>query len=166
MILESNLKTKFIIFLILLCYSSAAMADPEVNGELLPPGEGMYVTDPSILRQLNLGPDEEPIWCYSNLANSLIITSADREREKCDLRLRQELEKSRINYTFEIDQLKIQLESLNKKHDEILLVKNQQIEELTQAALKRPNDYSFWWASGGAVVGVLSTIAIMLAVNK
>ena len=166
MILESNLKTKFIIFLILLCYSTTVFADPEVNGELLPSGEATYVTDPSILRQLNLGPDNDPVWCYSNLANSLIITSADREKEKCKLRLTQELERSKINYTFEVDQLKIQLEALNKKHDEILTVKNQQIEELTQAALKRPNDYSFWWATGGVLTGVLSTIAIMFAVNK
>lgn len=166
MTLESNLKTKFITVLILLCYSTATLADPEVNGELVPPGEAMYITDPSILRQLNLGPDGDPVWCYSNLANSLIITSADREREKCSLKLSQELERSRINCTFETDQLKIQLESLNKKHDEILIVKNQQIDELTQAALKRPNDYSFWWATGGVVAGVLSTIAIMLAVNQ
>ncbi|OUW01683.1 MAG: hypothetical protein CBD16_05300 [Betaproteobacteria bacterium TMED156] len=166
MILESNLRTKFIIFLILLCYSTSALANPEVNRELIPPGEAMYVTDPSILRQLNLGPDGEPVWCYSNLANSLIITSADREKEKCSLKLNQELERSRINCTFQIDQLKIELESLTKKHDEILIVKNQQIDELTSAALKRPNDYSLWWATGGVVVGVLSTIAIMLAANK
>ena len=97
------------------------------------------------------------VWCYSNLANSLIISSADREKEKCNLKLKQELEKSKINYTLEIDQLKIQLESLSKKHEEILAIKNRQIEDLTQAALKRPNDYSIWWATGGVAVGVLAT---------
>lgn len=165
MILESNLKTKFIIFLILLCYSTSALADPEVNGELIPPGEAMYVTDPTILKKLNLGPDNEPVWCYSNLANSLIVTSADREKEKCELRLSQELEMARIGCTFEINQLSIQLETLEDKHEKLIVIKNKQIEELTEAALKRPNDYSIWWASGGFVAGAISILAIVFAVK-
>tara|TARA_B100000927_G_scaffold262348_1_gene233180 strand:+ start:1539 stop:2036 length:498 start_codon:yes stop_codon:yes gene_type:complete len=165
MTLELNLKNKIITFLLLVCYSTAAFADPEINGELIPPGEAMYVTDPSVLRQLNLGPDDEPVWCYSNLANSLIISSADREKEKCNLKLKQELERSKINYTLEISQLRVQLESLSKKHEELLVIKNKQIEDLTQAALKRPNDYSFWWATGGVAVGVLATLAVILSVK-
>jgi len=160
-----NLKNKFTIFIIVLCHFSAALADPQVNGELIPPGEAMYVTDPTILNKLNLGPDDEPVWCYSNLANSLIITSADREKEKCELRLQQELEKQRVSLTFEIDQLNIQLQSLTSKHDELIRIKDKQITDLTDAALSQPNDYSVWWASGGVVVGVLSTIAIMFAVR-
>ena len=165
MTLELNLKHKITAFFLLICYSTVALADPEVNGELIPPGEAMHVTDSSILRQLNLGPDDEPVWCYSNLANSLIISSADREKEKCNLKLKQELEKSKINYTLEIDQLRIQLESLSKKHEEILAIKNRQIEDLTQAALKRPNDYSIWWATGGVAVGVLATLAVVFSVK-
>ena len=125
----------------------------------------MYVTDLDILNKLNLGPDSEPVWCYSNLANSLIITSADREREKCELKSNQEIEKITLGYNFELEQLNIQLRSLNAKHDEIIELKNRQIKELTQAALTRPNDYSIWWATGGVVVGILSTLAITLAVK-
>ncbi len=165
MILESNLKNKIITFLLLICYPATSLADPEVNGELLPPGEAAYVTDSSILSKLNLGPDDEPVWCYSNLANSLIITSADREREKCQLKLKQELERVQVNCTFEIDRLSIQLDSLQQKHDKLLSLKDQQIEELTTAALKRPNDYSVWWGAGGFAVGVLSTLAIIFAVK-
>ena len=165
MISVSSLKTKFIIFLILTCCSFPAFADPEVNGELIPPGEAMYVTDLSILRELNLGPDHEPIWCYSNLANSLIITSADREKEKCRLKLDQQLQKSKINCDFMVGQLNIELDSLSAKHNKILSLKNKQIEQLTDAALKRPNDYSLWWASGGLVTGVLVTLTIFLAVR-
>tara|TARA_Y100000114_G_scaffold43854_1_gene39432 strand:- start:2195 stop:2692 length:498 start_codon:yes stop_codon:yes gene_type:complete len=165
MILESNLKNKFVAFLLLFCYPAVSFADPEVNSELIPPGEAMYVTDLDILNKLNLGPDSEPVWCYSNLANSLIITSADREREKCELKSNQEIEKITLGYNFELEQLNIQLRSLNAKHDEIIELKNRQIKELTQAALARPNDYSIWWATGGVVVGILSTLAITLAVK-
>ena len=165
MISELNLKNKIISIFLLVCYSTVALADPEINGELIPPGEAMYVTDPLILDKLNLGPDNEPIWCYSNLANSLIISSADREKEKCELKFQQELQRVKINYTFDINQLNVQLDNLNRKHEELLLIKNKQIEDLTQAALKRPNDYSIWWATGGVVVGVLGTLAIILAVK-
>ena len=165
MTLESNLKNKIITVLLLVCYPVTAFADPEVNGELLPPGEAIYVTDSSILSKLNLGPSDEPVWCYSNLANSLIITSADREREKCQLKLKQELKRAQVNCTFETDRLSIQLDSLQQKHDKLLSLKDQQIEELTTAALKRPNDYSAWWATGGLAVGVLSTLAIVFAVK-
>ena len=165
MILELNLKNKIITLLLLVCYSTSALADPEINGELIPPGEAMYVTDPSILSELNLGPDNEPVWCYSNLANSLIITAVDRESEKCQLKLSQELEKSQIKSAFETNRLQIQLDSLREKHNKLLSLKNDQIEELTNAALKRPNDYSFWWATGGIAVGILSTLAIVFAVK-
>ena len=125
----------------------------------------MHVTDSEILNKLNLGPDNEPVWCYSNLANSLIITSADREKEKCELKLQQQLKSQRIEFTFQIDQLNIQLESLTSKHEELIKIKDKQITDLTTAALAQPNDYSVWWASGGVIVGVLSTIAIMFAVK-
>ena len=165
MTLVSNLKTKLTVFILLVCYSTVALADPEVNGELIPPGEAMYITDPEILSRLNLGPDGDPVWCYSNLANSLIVTSADREKEKCELKFNQEIERLKINHTFELDQLNIQLESLTKKHNDILSLKERQIDELTTAALKRPNDYTVWWATGGVAVGVLTTLAIMFAVK-
>ena len=50
--------------------------------------------------------------------------------------------------------LNIQLESLTKKHEDIVAIKNKEIEDLTAAALKRPNDYSLWWASGGVAGGI------------
>ena len=166
MTLVLNLKTKFVALLTLLCFVSTAAADPEVNGELLPPGEASYITDPAILKMLNLGPDGDPVWCYSNLANSLIISSADREREKCTLKLNQELQRERIDCDFKTQQLNIEITSLKEKHKQLISLKNHQIDELTQAALKRPNDYSLWWGAGGVAVGVLTSIAIMFAVNK
>lgn len=166
MILELNSKIKLIIYLFLLCHASIAFADPEVNNELIPPGEAMYVTDSEVLNKLNLGPDGEPIWCYSNLANSLIISSADREKEKCQLMLQQQKQLDNVNCNFLLDQLKIEIQSLNTKHEEILGLKNKQIDNLTEAALKTPNDYSLWWASGGVAVGVLTTLAIFFAVSQ
>jgi len=165
MILESNLKTKIIALTLVMCYSTSLLADPVIGGEILPPAEALYVTDPSLLRDLNLGPDNEPVWCYSMLANSILISAADREKEKCQLSIKQEKQRSKTNCDFTIDQLNISMTSLKQRHEEILLLKNNQIEELTQAALSRPNDYSFWWASGGIVVGALVTLSIAVAIK-
>ena len=165
MTLALNLKIKTLIILTFFGFTGNALADPVIAGELTPPGEAAYVTDQEITRKLNLGPPEEPVWCYSNLANSLIISAPDREKERCQLRLQQELEMAKINYDFEIDSLKIQIQSLTKKHDDILAIKNQQINDLTKTAAQRPNDYSVWWATGGVAVGVLTTLSIVFAVN-
>ena len=64
-----------------------------------------------------------------------------------------------------MDNLQLRLETLKKETDNIIFIKDQEIKKLEQAALKRPSDYSIWWASGGVVVGVLSTLAIVFAVK-
>ena len=165
MTLISNLKINIFTIFLLVCFSKICFANPELSEELLPPGEAMYVTDLEILNKLNLGPDGEPIWCYSGLANSLLITAPSRTLEKCQLKCEQEKQRLEVDYTLSIDQLKIEIDSLNKKHDDLMIVKNNQISELTTEALKRPNDYTLWWASGGLAVGIVSTLAIMFAVR-
>jgi hypothetical protein len=65
----------------------------------------------------------------------------------------------------EIDNLQLRLDTLKKQSDNIILIKDQEIKRLERAALKRPNDYSIWWASGGVVTGVLATLAIVYAVK-
>ena len=164
--MELNLKSKKLVFLAMFFYASASFADPEIGGELLPPGEAMYVTDESVLQKLNLGPVDEPVWCYSSLANSLLITAHDRQKELCALRLSQLERRLTLDFRFEVEQLNIQLSSQAVKHAEVLLIKERQIDDLTAAALKRPNDYSAWWATGGAIVGSAATLVIVFAVMK
>ena len=72
-------------------------------------------------------------------------------------------EKQKAKYDFQIGNLNLRIETLLKQTEEIEQVKNQEIERLTEAAKKRPNDYSAWWATGGFAAGVLTTLAIVLA---
>ena len=160
MILELNLKTNILIYLLITCCVSAAFADPVVGGELLPPAEAKYVTDPEILRKLNIDSPTEPVWCYSNLANSLLISSADREREKCTLKTNQRIEELTIRHNFQLNTLRIELDSERQTSEKIIQTKNEEIKKLTDAALKRPNDYTFWWVTGGFTAGALTTIGI------
>lgn len=164
---ESSLKIKFItsINLVFFLAATLAHADPVVAGEILPPASATLVADPDLVRQIAVGPEDEPVWCYSNDANAIIVSAPQRERERCKLEYSQKINILNATHTLEMKTLNIQLESLTKKHEDIVAIKNKEIEDLTAAALKRPNDYSLWWASGGVAVGVLTTLAIVFAVK-
>ena len=164
--LESSLKSKILVILFTLFSTTAASADPEKFDEILPPASASYVTDSEIINKLNLGPgDDDPIWCYSTDANAILISAPSRERDKCELSKRQALELQKIKNQFQIDNLKIELETLSEKHIRLIKVKDEEIQALTAAALKRPNDYSFWWATGGFVTGVATVVSIFLMVK-
>ena len=75
----------------------------------------------------------------------------------------QKKQKLEATHKLQLDALKIELESLTSKHEEILIIKNREIQDLTTAALKRPNDYSLWWASGGFLAGVVTVLSILWA---
>ena len=166
--LELSLKTKFIILtnLIFFVCATFAQADPTIAGEILPPASAALIEDPDLIKKIAVGRDDEPVWCYSNDANAIIVSAPQRQREKCKLEFQLELERAKADCDFALERLNITIESLTDRHDKILSIKDNQIEKLTQAALKRPNDYSFWWATGGVAVGVLTTLAIVFAVNK
>ena len=166
--LELSLKTKFIVLANLMFFvcATVAHADPVIAGEVLPPASAALIEDPELIKRIDVGKEDEPVWCYSNDANAIIISAPQRQREKCELRYQLELERARADYNFNLERLNIEIQSLTDKHERILSLKNDEIEKLTKAALKRPNDYSAWWASGGVAVGVLTTLAIVFAVNK
>ena len=168
MSLVSNLKNSFIVLcnLMFLLFSSPVIADPVVAGEVLPPASAALIRDPNLIKEIGVGREDDPVWCYSNDANAILITAAERERESCALQLSQEVSRLVAEHKLELGTLSVQLESLTKKHDDLMAIKNREIEDLTAAALKRPNDYSLWWASGGVVVGVVTTLTIVFAVGK
>jgi len=159
---ELNSKTKFVIIFNLFCLFLAITvhADPVVAGEVLPPASATVIADPDLIRKIGVGKPDEPVWCYSNDANAIIVSAPQRIREECRLNLSQELEKQGAIHKLQLDTLKIEIESLNKRNKEILMLKDKEIESLTQAALKRPNDYTIWWASAGVIIGVVSTLLI------
>ena len=159
-----NKLTSAVVILIVLC-SGLAKAEPVVAGISLPPASFTYIDNTQTL--IDIGLDGfDGAWCYDNHANAILITAAGRERAQCELKRQYDTEKQRVKYQFEIDKLNIRIETLVEQHKEINLVKDKEIEKLTEAAMKRPNDYSVWWATGGVLTGALTTLAIVLAVSK
>ena len=163
--LNSKIKLITITNLIIFFLATTANADPVVAGEIIPPASATLIEDPDMIKKIGVGRDGDPVWCYSQDANAIIITAPQREREKCELKLKQQKEKLEALHKLQVDTLQLELDSITKKHQSLMLVKDREIEDLTKAALERPNDYSMWWATGGLVVGVLSTLAIVFAVK-
>lgn len=159
--LSTNLIILFSIFT--LTFAPVANADPVIAGEILPPASASLVNDPDLIKRIAVGRDEDPVWCYSHDANAILITAAEREREKCELKLSQQKQKLEATYKLQLDTLSIELETLTKKHEEIIAIKDKEIQDLTKAALKRPNEYSMWWATGGFAAGVLTVLGIVWA---
>ena len=156
--LELALWNKILIGYFVVALPFVSLAEPVIADIPFPPASFTHVTDLDILNKIGLEPG--PAWCYYTEANAIIITAPARERANCELKLMYELEKQKFKYEFKIDKLNLRIETLTNQHKEILIIKDEEISRLTAAALKRPNDYSFWWASGGLLAGVLITLGI------
>lgn len=163
--LESSLLSKIFILFVAMLVPFKVVASPTITGEVLTSTSAKYVTDRLTLEKIGLEPLSSPVWCYNDEANSVLITAPSREREQCDLKLSQELERVNLRHKLQVDTLQIEVDTLRSRHNEVLALKNEQIKELTTAALERPNDYSLWWATGGAALGVATTLIIMVLVK-
>ena len=72
-------------------------------------------------------------------------------KKNCELLTNIELEKQKADFNLKIDNLQVRYDTLKASSDEIISIKDQEIEELEAAALKRPNDYWYLWFGGGMV---------------
>lgn len=157
----SSMLNRLLVYFILVAFASPAIANPS---ESLPETLFTRVDDPVILGSIGLS-SVSAAWCYSDEANSVLISAASRERDKCRLQLSHELEKQKVKYQFKIDALELRVNTLMQQQVEINKIKDEEIERLTDAAMKRPNDYSVWWASGGVLTGALTTLLIVSLVK-
>ena len=101
-------------------------------------------------------------WCFDDTATAQIFSNLKYAEEQCNLKIQNELDKQEAEFSLRIDNLTLRLNSLQEKHNELLSVKDAEIEKLELAALKRPNDYTVWWATGGFTAGVLTVVTIFL----
>ena len=158
--LESSLWNKIIALLLVvtIIVPCTAYAEPLINDVPLPPASFTRIDDHDLL--IKIGLDPGPAYCYDVHANSVIITAPARERAKCELKLMYELEKQKTIYELQISKLQLRVETLERQHRSILEIKDQEINRLSDAAMKRPNDYNVWWGVGGFVVGSVTTVLV------
>ena len=104
-------------------------------------------------------------WCFNDSATAQLQAALEMQEEKCQIRVLRSLETQKQKHLLELSNLQLRLDTVKQNFDRTLDIKNEEIKSLEAAALKRPNDYTAWWASGGFVVGVATTLVIFFSVN-
>ena len=104
-------------------------------------------------------------WCFDDVATARILSTLEFNKKKCDADLQLALEKQKAKNDLLIDNLNLRISTMQDEHKKILQIKNSEIDNLTTAALKRPNDYTHWWAAGGFFAGAVSVVVVILIVK-
>ena len=100
----------------------------------------------------------------NTVAAARLLTNREYNEEQWKLRLDFELAKQRAELNLIIETQKASYSALQQKHTTLIQIKNDEIERLSEIT-SNTNDYSVWWATGGVVVGVALTIAVVYAVQ-
>jgi len=95
-------------------------------------------------------------WCFDDTAAAKIKASLEFATKNCQLMTNKQLARQRADFNLQFDNLKLRYDVLKGSCDEIITIKDQEIIDLEQAALKRPNDYWYLWFGGG----VVATLAV------
>ncbi len=104
-------------------------------------------------------------WCFDDVATAKIQATSEFARARCDLEVDQALERERAKYSLDIKNLNLRILTIEEESANILAIKNEEIERLETAALKRPNDYSHYWALGGVATGSALTVLLVFLVK-
>ena len=105
-------------------------------------------------------------WCLSDAAMAKIVADKETEDQRCQLKLDKQRDKLNAKYHLEVSNLDLRIMSLEEELDSTILIKNKEIEKLEKVALERPNDYWYFWASGGFVIGASAVLGIWMLVGK
>ena len=122
-------------------------------------------SEPTIAK-LNKG-DKVPFqaWCFNVPAVAKLIADKESEEERCQLKTSEALERQKADLDFQLGSLAADLQyhkDVSAKTIEALQLENKKLEEI---ALKRPNNYWYLFAGGGVVVGILTTVLVVHAVQ-
>jgi len=100
----------------------------------------------------------------NSVAAAKLLAEKSFSEEQWKLKLQYELAKQAATLSLTIETQKVTYGALEKKHTTLMKIKDGEIKRLAQIA-SNTNDYSVWWASGGVLVGISLTIAVVYAVE-
>lgn len=99
-------------------------------------------------------------------AQAKIIAEKQEKEKLCDLEKKYLKMRSELDCKRDTDNLKIDLISERKKYDEILKIKDNEINQLQKIASKNPNSHAGWWIALGSFGGVVLTVSMFLIVSQ
>ena len=101
----------------------------------------------------------------NSTAAAQIFAERNYSFDECKLRIDFNIEKEQAKYKALLDNSEASLESLKNQYNSITSTKDKEIERLSKL-VSETNDYSTLWATGGVIVGIVLTIAVVYAVDK
>jgi len=133
-----------------------ALADPPVVPELPPQPRIMGI------QQGEAAPYSGVL--LNSIAAAKLFVEKDFSEVGCELRIRIEVDKEIARVNLILETTRVSMESMEQRYTSFLQIKNTEIERLSKIA-SDTNDYSTWWATGGIVVGIGITLAVVYAVQ-
>jgi len=98
------------------------------------------------------------------IAAAKMIVNQKYLRAEIELELRKEFQKELSDKRLSFDLLKVDYDSLKKIHEETLLIKNEQINDLSIFLEKEiSNDNNHWFTFGGMMAGIVLSVAVFYA---
>ena len=166
-------KTIAIILSLMLAFPVVAFADPPPVTETQPESsEARSETLPTVLsvRPRIMGIKEGEVAPYTGVllntvAAARIFTEKNYSNEECRLRIAYEVEREIARVNMLLESTKVSMEFMEKRYVSIISIKDTEIKRLSEIASNN-NDYSVWWATGGIVMGIGLTLAVVYGVKN
>ena len=99
-----------------------------------------------------------------SIAASKMIINQKYLRSEIELDLRKEFQQDLANKRLAFDLLKVEHDSLKKIHQDTLLLRDQQINNLNDLLREEmDDDYTEWWIIGGVALGIVLSVAVFYA---
>jgi hypothetical protein len=98
-------------------------------------------------------------------ALSEVLTAPQRVKEECEIEWARTLEIKQNDFTLELEQQVIRYNSLNRKHNLMIIEKDTEIVELQKIVKKQAPAYKWMWLVGGVAIGGATYYGIQQAVK-
>ena len=102
----------------------------------------------------------------TNLEAAKIVSEREGFKEKLKFELEEQEKRLDVICSGQKEVKDIMLDVEKSKNQEILSLKDKQIDNLYKELEKESGDYSMWWFVGGAVVGSVASISIFFAATQ
>ena len=99
------------------------------------------------------------------IAASKMLVDKKYLRIEVELELRKEFQKDLAEKTMALDLLKVDYDSLKRVHEETLIIKEKQINDLNILLKEEMSreDHTEWWIIGGVAIGIVLSLGVFYA---
>ena len=102
---------------------------------------------------------------FSIKATASLLADKERTEQECKLKLKYETDKLQAKCTRDFGLVSSELQIEKKKYKIIVAAQDEEINRLQKIALNS-GDYELLWFGGGALLGIVTSVAIFFAATE